>query len=324
MAGIRADHRGFPFPRQRRFVVAQGVRTMADFKFDYPAVLTKAGWDKNKGVIAKLVKSNTDVGAKLVELETAYKTSGFATIKAFNGLDPIGFKEYSDGLAKGLTAGIAALNNKLGPVKIVAKAAWDDFSKSKVIPKSSSDYVKSVLDACDPFKQALTNFIPLVQTKLKSEYRGRLHKDSAYVATVASGASASNGLVQKIVGMVKKVEAKPTVVQLHAEFGSDGPHRMLTTIFKTWDQLTATRFPKLAATIYTGKAMTEFFTLPGLQDMGNENMSVASKKLETVVKTGKNERTVVTTFLLSYSNSVIKADAMLKHMQTITKALKAV
>jgi hypothetical protein len=305
-------------------VVAKGDVNMADLKFDYPPALSKAGWDKNKGLVAKFVKPTTDVGIKLVDLETVFKASGFNGVKAFTGLDPVDFTAYVDTVTKALTASVNAINNKLGPVKIVAKAAHDDFSKSKVIPKSSADYVKSILDGCDPFKTALTNWIPLVKTKLLSEFRGRLKKDNKYIATVASGESAANGLTQKIVGMVKEVEAKPTIAGVHAKFGQDGPHRMLTTIFKTWDQLTAKTFPKLAATIYSGKAMNDFFPLPGLADIANETANQATKKLDALVKSGQPENRVVTTFLLAYSSSVVKADAMLKHMQAITKALKAV
>jgi hypothetical protein len=99
---------------------------------------------------------------------------------------------------------------------------------------------------------------------------------------------------------------------------------MLTTIFKTWDQHTAAAFPTLAKSIYGGKAMKDFFTLPWLQDMGNENMGNASKKLQSVVDTGRDEGEVVTKFCLAYSNSVLKAETMLKHMVAAAKALEAV
>ena len=38
----------------------------------YPAVLTKANWDKNKGAVAKMAGA-TGVGDALAKLETAYK-----------------------------------------------------------------------------------------------------------------------------------------------------------------------------------------------------------------------------------------------------------
>ena len=45
---------------------------MAFKRPDYPAILTKTNWDKNKGVVAKMAGA-TGVGDALSKLEAAYK-----------------------------------------------------------------------------------------------------------------------------------------------------------------------------------------------------------------------------------------------------------
>jgi hypothetical protein len=122
--------------------------------------------------------------------------------------------------------------------------------------------------------------------------------------------------------MIKKVEANPTIVNLHNTFASDGPHRKMTTYCKLWDQLVLRDFPKLGASVYSGKAMAEFFNLPGMADVANETAGSATKKLTALVATGKDERKVVTAFLLQYSSSAIKSKAIVNHMKSAWAVLK--
>lgn len=296
---------------------------MADFSMPYPPELTKAQWDRNKGVMAKLFVGKTDVGAALAAVELEFKRCGFSAVKGFGGLDPLDLAEYKKGLLSGLAKGETAINNKLGPLKVIATQAHADFAKSKTVPKSATTYVKGILDAITTFKADLAKFGDKVSADIDKDYRDRLHKTKEYVATVATAKSAAD-LAVKILKMVKTAEAEPTVANVHKVFGADGPHRMLTTSFKTWDQFVKPQFPKLAAKIYPGTAMSEFFTLPHLSDIGNETNKAATAKLQIKVDKGGDEKKVVTTFLLEYSRSVAEAQKMLKHFVDIGKVLSAV
>lgn len=297
---------------------------MADLSMPYPPELTKAQWDRKKGVMAKLFVGKTDIGAALAAVELEFKRGGYTPIKSFEGsCDPIDFAEYKQGLISGLTRAETAVNNKLGALKIIATAAHSDFAKSKTVPKSATAYVKDILDAITAFKVALDKFPTQVGKELDKEFRDRLHRTKEYVATVATAKAAAE-LAKKIVVMVKEVEAKPTVANVHKVFGADGPHRMLTTSFKTWDQFVKAQFPKLAQKIYPGTAMSEFFTLAHLSDIGNETNKAASTKLQAKVNGGADEKKVVTQFLLEYSKSVLEAQKMLKHFVDIGKVLTAV
>jgi len=297
---------------------------MADLSMPYPPVLTKAQWDRNKGVMAKLFVGKTDIGAALAAVELEFKRGGFSAIKSYEGsLDPVDLEEHRKGLVSGLEKAGAAVVNKLKALKVIATAAHSDFAKSKTVPKSATAYVKSILDTIATFQADIGKFPDDVTKAMDKEFRERLHKTKEYVATVATAKSASD-LAVKIITMVKTVEANPTVANVHKVFGADGPHRMLTTSFKTWDQFVVGAFPKLAARHYAGKAMSDFFTLPHLADMGNETNKAATSKLEAKVKGGNDEKKVVTTFLLEYGKSVIESQKLLKHFTAIVKDLNAV
>ncbi|KQW49989.1 MULTISPECIES: hypothetical protein [unclassified Roseateles] len=297
---------------------------MADLSMPYPPELTKAQWDRNKGVMAKLFVGKTDIGAALTAVELEFKRGGYASIKTFDGVaDPLDLAEYKKGLLSGLAKAEAAVNNKLGALKVIATAAHSDFAKSKTVPKSATTYVKGILDAITAFKAALDKFPGELDKALDKDFRERLHKTKEYVATMATAKSASD-LAVKIINMVKMVEANPTVANVNKVFGADGPHRMLTTSFKTWDQFVKVQFPKLSAKLYAGTAMSDFFTLPHLSDIGNETNKAASSKLAAKVKAGADEKKVVTQFLLEYSKSVVEAQKLLKHFVAIGKVLNAV
>ncbi len=89
---------------------------------------------------------------------------------------------------------------------------------------------------------------------------------------------------------------------------------MLTTTFKTWDQLAKAKLPTLAAKHWAGTAMIDLFKLPHLEDIGNEANGDASTKLAALVQTGQDEKRVVRKFCLEYSGSVLKAGPFLKAM----------
>ncbi|MEO6061795.1 MAG: hypothetical protein ABIQ99_07660 [Thermoflexales bacterium] len=284
---------------------------MAILKVDYPAVLTRAAWDKNKGLAAKLAVGKTDVGAYLLAVEVAFKAGSFPDVSEFAGLDPIEYKAFETDLIKKLTKGAKAVGAALGNLKVVATAAHTAFAASKVVPKSATAYVKSILDQIEPFKNLVAQYPGVVQPLVLQAYRKRLRASSTYIAFKASAVSAPT-LALKIVNMVKQVEAKPTTANVNAIFGGDGPHRMLTTTFQTWDQLAKAKLPTLAPKHWVGTAMKDLFDLPYLKEIGNEANGDASDKLTALVQLGQDEKRVVRKFCLEYSGSVLKTGAFLK------------
>jgi hypothetical protein len=295
---------------------------MTDVSVKYPAALTKTGWDRNKSAMAKLAVGKTDVGAHLLALETQFNRSTYASATTYDGVDAVDFTQHKTALAHGFAADKAGIVGKIGAAKVVVKAAHADFAASKTVSKSVTAYAKTVLDTLDSFKTTLDNYPDLLTKALDQHYHANLKKNIGYVALSDTMKSVPT-LAVKIVTLIKGVEAEPTVAKLHATFGHDGPHRMLTTCFKTWDQLMKKHFPRTVAGIYTGTAMSDYFTLKHLADVANEANSVASDPLRLRVQNGEDETKVVKGFLLEYSRSVVEAQKMLKHFTELGKQLEA-
>jgi hypothetical protein len=296
---------------------------MADIKLDYPAVLTRREWDRNKGVIAKLVVGKTDVGAGLRGVEEEYNKTGFSGVKMFPGDDPLDYLEYEKKTVEGLQKSEPVLKAKIDTAMGWANATQDEFRRSKPVPKSSADYVKRITDGLAEFFKQIGRFPAKAKDELRKEYKDRLHKSMAYLG-LTDAAQKADATFSKLQGLIKQVEGNPTLNTLHATFMNDGPHRQLTTVCKLWDQLVAGKFPKLAAKVYPGKAMTDYFTLPGLADIANETANAASKKLQTLIQGGQPENRVVQTYMLRYSSSVIKAHEILNHLKAAAKVVQGI
>ena len=299
---------------------------MAILKVDYPAVLKKTEWDNKKGIGAKLAVGQTDIGARLTAIEQAFKQGHFDTIEEFDGLDPIAFAAWAKAQVEWFKKGAVVVGTALTSLNTAATGARTAFGgkAGMLVSTATKTHVQSIIDQIEPFRKLVNEYSGVVGASLLKAYRTKLRDPSntSYALTTKTG-DACTGLSVKIVVMIKQVEANPTVANLHTVFGGDGPHRMLTTSFQAWDQLAKLKYTKLAAKHWTGTAKQSLFTLPHLQDMGNENMSIASKKLAEEVKLGKNERQVVTKFCLEYSGSLLKCEAFLKAFGAFSTELKA-
>jgi len=92
----------------------------------YPAVLTKANWDKNKGVVAKMAGA-TGVGDALSKLETAYKAVDWKKFQiAANKPNPFSLPKL-EAMKK---AAIAEMTGNAAKLRVAAFAARDAAKKA--------------------------------------------------------------------------------------------------------------------------------------------------------------------------------------------------
>jgi|GEM_PF-6654630 len=294
---------------------------MADLSFPYPDILSKTAWDKNKGIVVKL-STKTDVGPMLAAIEAEVKKS-FQSVKGFAGTDVVDFLSYKENLAKELAQAAKTISGKAANANVVLKAAHADFQQSKTIPKSSTAYVKKIMDAIKPFQSAVAEFPAKALTEIHNDYKKRVSALSAYAA-LKDAAGSLDGTYAKLMGMIKKVESAPTIENFQSLFKGDGPHRQMTTVCKLWDQMVPKNFPKLVAKIYAGKAMADFAGLPCMMDAANETNEVATKKIRKAIEGGQPEARAVTTYLLQYSSSVIGSAPIIKHIKAAWKELSAI
>ncbi|MGZ5277474.1 MAG: hypothetical protein ACXWCU_16345 [Caldimonas sp.] len=92
----------------------------------YPAILTKANWDKNKGVAAKMAGA-TGVGEALAKLETAYKTVDWKKFEiAANKPNPFSLPKL-EAMKK---LAIAEMSGNAAKLRVAAFAARDTAKKA--------------------------------------------------------------------------------------------------------------------------------------------------------------------------------------------------
>lgn len=104
-------------------------------KPDYPTVLTKSNWDKNKGVVAKMAGA-TGVGEALAKLESAYKAVDWKKFEiAANKPSPFSLPKL-EAMKK---AALAEMNGNAAKLRAAAFAARD------VAKKAAGDLKKNPL-----------------------------------------------------------------------------------------------------------------------------------------------------------------------------------
>ena len=122
---------------------------MAFKKPDYPAVLTKTNWDKNKGVIAKMAGA-TGVGDALSKLEAAYKAVDWKKFEiAANKPNPFSLPKL-EAMKK---AAIAEMNGNAAKLRLAAFAARDAAKKAAVDLKKNP-LTKGAGAVCDQIEKA--------------------------------------------------------------------------------------------------------------------------------------------------------------------------
>ncbi|HVS73072.1 MAG TPA: hypothetical protein VHQ47_17590 [Phycisphaerae bacterium] len=123
-----------------------------------PDALKKANWDKQKGIVAKLVQKETGIGASLEGLTSAYnavpwdKLDEAALAHAKTGEDMK--KIFAAGRAV-LTKEIKTAREKSLEVGRLAKKWADDFKKNKLIPKSTLTYLDTMSNRATWFSTTL-------------------------------------------------------------------------------------------------------------------------------------------------------------------------
>lgn len=122
---------------------------MAFKRPDYPAVLTKANWDKNKGVIAKMAGA-TGVGDALSKLEAAYKAVDWKKFEiAANKPNPFSLPKL-DAQKK---AALAEMNGNAAKLRAAAYAARDAARKAAGDLKKNP-LTKGAGAVCDQIEKA--------------------------------------------------------------------------------------------------------------------------------------------------------------------------
>lgn len=107
----------------------------------WPEVLTKASWDKNKSVLAKMTLS-TGVGEQLKACEAAYQAA-VAKMPVFSRANQQACQAYIN------DATVKALHESLKSLKDIATKAAVEAQKSTFVPKSTAQLCNNISGAAD-------------------------------------------------------------------------------------------------------------------------------------------------------------------------------
>lgn len=154
-----------------------------------PKSLTKAEWDKNKGLFAKMA-GETGVGAAMTNVDSAYKAVAWAKFDAklaLPGVKLMSVIEAGEKEASAETGKVNTLRDSVKTLRDLATTTEAKFKKSKTIPASSAKYVGKVSSDADLFWIALkTNsgyFVDSLKT-FTDEKAKLLEKQRIGVATM--------------------------------------------------------------------------------------------------------------------------------------------
>jgi hypothetical protein len=167
----------------------------------YPPILTDANWQKEKGIVAKVVKKETGIGAMMKTLKAT-----------FDGVDWNKFDPYEamvntrDRTPENIEKAMAAAKIEAGKLEGVRKAAFAlrdrakvlsaEWAKSKLIPSSSRKHLDAVALACENLALSCKSpdaglFAKMKKENAENEAKGR-QMLTTWIASIKSGAAAVN------------------------------------------------------------------------------------------------------------------------------------
>lgn len=287
---------------------------MPALAFHYPVALTNREWQKKKGLGGK--SKSTGVGEKLTSLEKLVAQSPFGKLDpdtlGTETFDPVVFKQKLDGLNSRFAGAAHALAPGMTAAEKVISSAIPVFAAgSSQSVRRQLELMRTELKALDV--QLKITYPTAFAAAVRSSYKNHVSKSSAYTA-LSGAAPSAEAVLKQLLGEIKQVESAKTIASVHATWPQDGAHRKLPTWCKLWDQLVLRDLPALAkASGYPQNAMVTIFTLPWVQEVGNENQLTATNALTALAQNAPEDK-VVTRFALEYSRSVIEASKLVAAM----------
>ncbi len=187
-----------------------------------PKSLTKAEWDKNKGVFAKMA-GETGVGAAMKDVDDAYKAVSwvkFDAIQALPGAKLISVVEAGEKDAAKETTKVELLRTAVKDLRDLTAKTEQTFKKSKTIPASSTKYVGKVSADADVF---------WITLKLNSVFFTEAHKSftelkASLLKNQQVGATKMKPYIKSLTDYGKELLGKPSVVD-YVGGGGKGFHQ---------------------------------------------------------------------------------------------------
>ncbi len=173
----------------------------------YPDILTVANWNKQKGIIAKVVKGETGIGARLTRLRSVYDAVEWQYFDpSYSGplRKPKTKAELDERLKQARSKGgqLEALRKECFAVRDECKKLGDKWEKSLVVPKSTREHVqKKMVKACEDLALAAKSIDMDGYERVQAEI-DRIEK---------TGRQMLKGWMDRVEDRIPKVKVQPTV-----------------------------------------------------------------------------------------------------------------
>jgi hypothetical protein len=171
---------------------------------EYPKILTDADWQKQKGIVAKMV-GETGMGAAMQKCKAVYDTINWMPLTALSTY------KNEEALAQAKAAAMQegkkfeTFRTALFALRDHAKKVHDKFKAHKLIPKASSDHVAAIIAACEQTAVAAKSQGGPIMAKF-DEAEKRMHAARAVALKVVNDQVAK--VRQCLAAVVKKPEAE--------------------------------------------------------------------------------------------------------------------
>lgn len=224
----------------------------------YPVHLTNADWQKKKGVLAKVFKGETGIGAAMDKARAAYskldlmKISPKPTYKSEDELK----KAIADSKAE--LAKTEAVRKELYALRDVAKKAAAEMKKNKLVPSSTVAHVEKIAADADALAVQIRSYDPSKDFVAAKDLMEKMAKESA----IAVGNVAKNGIAK----IRAKLKASP------GEYSNDALQAV---------RAFAAAVPKLAPLRPVASRWT---TLSSKTDMSGQALKKHLQELEALMK----------------------------------------
>lgn len=181
-----------------------------------PTILTKADWDKEKGVLAKAMVGETGVGAAMDKVKAAYAAVDW---KKFNA-KTVFAQDPSDEalvdnalkLAKAEFSKVEKVRAELRSLETLAQKAQATFKGKTLVPKSATEHAGKIASAADLMAVALKS--------MDAEFKSFDEMKKTIAMRIEVGRKALKSYIDKMPAAIAKLESKPDLTEygkFHAE-----------------------------------------------------------------------------------------------------------
>jgi hypothetical protein len=131
-----------------------------------PPALTQTSWAKEKGIVAKILKSDTGIGDLIGKVATAYGNVDWTKFNADTALANIATNNDIDAAKTAASTeyktNVEALRTAVTALRDKAKATAESWKKNKLIPSSSQKAADAINKAAEQFSVALKDNAPYI------------------------------------------------------------------------------------------------------------------------------------------------------------------